>query len=128
MTTRKRSSNHISAAGNLSVPMVRLDDYAREKNLPAPDWIKIDIEGLELPALKGTENLLRKSRPSIICEINHLSGRFGTTIPEFIAYMRSLGYEIHRQKDGELEPLPAAKTFDDLGYSSNWNFWFIPKD
>src|SRR5690606_9171674 len=95
------------------------------KNLPPPDWIKIDIEGLELPALRGAEALIREARPTIICEINHLSGRFGTDISDFLAYMRSLGYEVHRLDDGRLEPLPTARTFIDLGYSADWNFWFV---
>ena len=128
MTTKERSSNHVSDKGDRSVRLVRLDDYAVENNLPSPDWIKIDIEGLELPALRGAERLLREARPTIICEINHLFGRFGTTIPDFLTFMRTLGYDAHRLRDGQLEPLPDAENFEDLGYSANWNFWFIHKD
>jgi FkbM family methyltransferase len=128
MTTKERSSNHVSGRGDMAVPMVRIDDFAREKNLPPPDWIKIDIEGLELPALRGAESLIREARPTIICEINHLAGRFGTQIPDFLAYMRSLDYEVHGLMDGELKPLPEAKTFKDLGYSADWNYWFIHVD
>lgn len=124
MTTKHRSSNHVSDKGDLEISVVRLDDYVAKHNLPPPDWIKIDIEGLELPALRGAERILRDHHPTVICEINHLYGRFGTTIPDFLGYMRSLGYEIHRLKDGELEPIQGAETFEDLGYSANWNFWF----
>lgn len=119
MTTGKRSSNHVSANGDRSVPMVRLDDYAR--GLPAPDWIKIDIEGLELPALKGAEQTLRSSRPTIICEINRISGRYGTTPDELIGYLASLGYSVHALVDGELQPVSVP-----LPYSADWNYWFIP--
>jgi FkbM family methyltransferase len=128
MTTKQRSSNHVSDAGERSVRMVRLDDYAREKRLPAPDWIKIDIEGLELPALKGAAGLLRQSRPTIICEINRLHSRFGTTIAEFVGYMEGLGYEMHRLVDGELHAISDAGSFESLGYSADWNFWFLHRD
>lgn len=124
MTTKNRSSNHVSDKGDRSVPMVRLDDYAAEKGLPPPDWIKIDIEGLELPALKGAERLIREGRPTIICEINHLYGRFGTTIPDLLGFMASLGYRPHRL-NGKLEPVE-ADSFEGLGYSADWNFWLLP--
>lgn len=127
MTTHARSSNHVSATGSRSVRMVTLDDYALENDLPLPTWIKIDIEGLELPALRGAERLLRHGRPTIICEINHLYSRFGTSISEFLGYMRSLGYEVHRLHSGQLEPLPNARSFEELGYSADWNFWFVPE-
>lgn len=127
MTTGERSSNHVSAKGDRAVPIVRIDDYVAEKGLPAPNWIKIDIEGLELPALKGAEGLIRRSRPTIICEINHLHDRFGTTVPVFVGWMRSLGYEIHKLADGGLQPIAGEVDFSALGYSADWNFWFIPQ-
>ena len=39
MTTKERSSNHISETGNRAVPIARLDDFVNEANLPAPNWI-----------------------------------------------------------------------------------------
>jgi FkbM family methyltransferase len=126
MTTKHRSSNHVSEQGDISVPLVRLDDYAAKNGLPAPDWIKIDIEGLELPALRGAELLIRGGRPTIICEINHLYGRFGTTLPDFFGYMRSLGYVPHRLTEG-LQPIEGEITsLDQLGYSADFNYWFLP--
>jgi FkbM family methyltransferase len=128
MTTKERSSNHVSDKGDRAVRLVRLDDYVAEMNLPAPDWIKIDIEGLELQALRGAEGLLRKSKPTVICEINHLHGRFGTSVTGLLGFMRGLGYEVHRLNGGGLEPLPQANSFEMLGYSANWNFWFVHED
>lgn len=127
MTTGARSSNHVSDKGDRDVPIVRIDDYAAAKGLPAPDWIKIDIEGLELPALQGAERLIREGQPTIICEINHLHDRFGTTVPDFVEWMRSLGYEIHKLTDGQLQPIEGDVDFPALGYSADWNFWFIPR-
>lgn len=127
MTTKFRSSNHIDvASGDRIVPIVRLDDYTAEQRLPDPQWIKIDIEGMELPALRGAEQLLRRAQPVVICEINHLFNRFGTTVGDFVRFMESLGYEIWSLQD-RLRPVPRAYSLEDLGVSANDNFWFVPK-
>ncbi len=123
MTTQERSSNHVSDAGDRTVPIVRLDEYVREQKLPNPDWIKIDIEGMELPALRGAESLLRLSRPTIICEIiSHISGRYGSNVSDLISYLASLGYTMYALEDRTLQPVDGT----DLPYSADWNYWFIP--
>ena len=121
MTSKERSSNHISEDGDRIVPIVRLDDYVRENGIQAPDWIKIDIEGMELPALRGAEQILRKSHPSIICEINHLSGRYGSKVSELIGFLSSLGYSMFALEDGELNAVQG----EPLPYSADWNYWFM---
>jgi FkbM family methyltransferase len=122
MTTKERSSNHISDSGDRVVPLVRLDDYVASLGLPDPNWIKIDIEGMELPALRGAEQLLNRSRPTIICEINHISGRYGTKVVDLTGYLGSLGYSIHKLQDGMLKAIHQER----LPYSADWNYWFLP--
>jgi hypothetical protein len=39
---------------------------------PRVDLIKIDIEGYELPALRGLERTLGRCRPMVLCEFNPL--------------------------------------------------------
>lgn len=57
-------------AVSLDVPEVRLDaDIARDQ-LPPPDFIKIDIEGMELPALEGMKNTLLRCRPALYVEMH----------------------------------------------------------
>ena len=127
MTTRFRSSNHVDAtAGDREVPIVRLDDHVRERGLPDPQWIKIDIEGMELPALRGAEQILRRARPVVICEINELYGRFGTTLPAFVDYMAGLGYGLWRL-DGVLVRVTHSDSLQALGTSANENYWFVPE-
>lgn len=44
-----------------------LDDvYQENKNLPRPDLIKIDVQGLELQVLKGSKNLLQETKFVVI--------------------------------------------------------------
>ena len=132
MTTTFRSSNHIGTEdepGDREVPIVRLDDYVASSALPAPTWIKIDIEGMELPALRGAEKALRSSMPVVIGEINHLLTRFGAGLQNLTAYMDSFGYDFFRL-DGKGKlirvSLPCSN-LAELGCSSDNNFWFVPQ-
>jgi FkbM family methyltransferase len=128
MTTKFRSSNHIDAAGgDREVPIVRIDDLAAQRSLPDPRWIKIDIEGMELPALRGAEQLLRRAQPVVICEINELYSRFGTTLPAFFDFMAALGYGLWRLQQGTLQPVARCDSLAALGASANDNYWWVPQ-
>jgi len=54
----------------IEVPVVRIDDDIAEQNLPAPDFVKIDIEGFELPALQGLSKTLQDRRPALYLEMH----------------------------------------------------------
>lgn len=51
------------------VPVQRLDMYLREHNLPAPDVVKLDVEGAEVHVLRGAGELLM-SPAFIVCELH----------------------------------------------------------
>ena len=48
--------------------VVRLDDFEPISKIPKIDFIKIDVEGAELPSLQGAENILRKHKPILFIE------------------------------------------------------------
>lgn len=54
-----------------NISYVRLDDYMREKKIPDPRFIKMDIEGMETVALKGMSRLIYEVKPvwQIECHI-----------------------------------------------------------
>lgn len=71
----------------LEVDLVALDDLVAGGEAPAPDVVKIDVEGAEIAVLEGMEAILAGHRPAIICELHD-------THREFAEHMRARGYRL----------------------------------
>ncbi len=73
--------------------VVRLDDDIRDSSLPAPDFIKIDIEGLELAALAGARQTIQASMPQLFLEMHGETMNLKRkNVKEIVAYLEELGY------------------------------------
>lgn len=72
---------------------ISIDDFVRERNLPRVDFVKMDIEGAELNALKGAEETIRSFRPKLAISIYHRDTDF-VDIPEYLNRL-DLGYEFY---------------------------------
>jgi len=83
------SKGRIGAQGALEVRSVSLDDWIAQGKIPAPDLMKIDIEGAEFLALQGARKLLAGSHPAIF-----LSTHSGRVHRDCLAMLESLGYQI----------------------------------
>ena len=55
----------LSSGGQLRVQTASLDSLLAQGKILPPDYIKMDIEGAELLALKGAEQCIRQYRPEI---------------------------------------------------------------
>jgi len=60
-----------------------IDDFVRREYLSSVDFIKMDIEGAELEALKGAEETIRSCRPKLAISVYHSLHDFWT-IPKYI--------------------------------------------
>ncbi len=58
------------AERTITVEQVRLDDLVFGQHLPAPTFVKIDVEGAELEVLRGMQRLLAEIRPRLVFEID----------------------------------------------------------
>lgn len=82
-----------SKGNSETVKTISIDDFAGSRQLAKVDFIKMDIEGAELPALKGAVETIRKHRPKLAIAIYHSLDDF-LGIPLFIKNL-NLGYKIY---------------------------------
>jgi FkbM family methyltransferase len=57
--------------GLLKVNTISVDDFVNSEKLPRVDFIKMDIEGSELSALRGSSDTLRRFCPKLAISIYH---------------------------------------------------------
>lgn len=69
--------------------VVPLDMY----EMPDLDFLKLDIEGMELRAIRGAKETILRCKPTILVEVNEFAlNRNQTTGKELISEIENLGY------------------------------------
>ena len=92
-------------AAHQTVSLMRLDDFANREELSRLDFIKIDIEGWEMRALRGGEAALERFRPALLLEVDDaMMSRAGDTPAAMFGWLADLGYSAARISD--LAPSP----------------------
>lgn len=79
--------------GGASTSTLSIDDLAERQNIARVDFIKMDIEGAELEALRGAEKTLRQDRPKLAISLYHKKADF-FTIPLFLKRL-NVGYRFY---------------------------------
>jgi FkbM family methyltransferase len=78
------------------IKAITLDTAVREKGWPAPDLIKMDIQGAEMDVLKGAQECLRFCK-DLIVELQRIDYNKGAPLrQEVIAYLKSVGYTLKK--------------------------------
>jgi len=72
----------------ITVPAASLDELFADKD---PDFIKVDVEGLELAVLEGARRILAKGKTNLLVEVHNWSDEPGGA-PDVLNLMRSNGY------------------------------------
>lgn len=107
---RNPGETHVAEAGaaGVEVRLRRLDDALAELGVGAVDYLKVDVEGFELPVLRGAAGTIAAS-PRIAVQtelIGRHASRYGHSIAEIETLLRGLGLRPHRvSPQGELSPL-----------------------
>lgn len=112
---------HVQGEATRSLPVrVRtIDDIARECGV-WPDLIKLDLQGAELPALRGAVQALEACELCII-EFGCLEAYKARTTPaELITFMDEQGYSLYDIVDIRYRPYDGALTGGD--------FFFVKRD
>jgi FkbM family methyltransferase len=82
-----------SDANARKVLTLKIDDLVAHGDFPRIDFIKMDIEGAELEALKGSESILRQFKPKLAITVYHDFKDFWE-IPQFLDRL-GLGYRFY---------------------------------
>lgn len=89
-TRVREKSNNPSA---FKVKTLSIDDLVKLHSLPSINFIKMDIEGSELSALKGAEKSIKRFKPKLAISIYHQPQDFWE-IPQWIDSL-NLGYKFY---------------------------------
>src|ERR1039457_122569 len=87
------SMGHLAADGCIAVRTVCLDAMVQSGELPAPDYIKVDVEGAEVQVLHGASKVLSDRHPVIF-----LATHGEDLHQRCCEILKSLGYDV--------EPIP----------------------
>jgi FkbM family methyltransferase len=88
----------VASGRGVLVPATSLDSELERR--PAPDVVKIDVEGGEEQVLIGARRLLTEHRPIVVCEV-HVSGRGNEELlPRVRALFDDAGYALEEVDPG----------------------------
>lgn len=100
-----------------TVALTTLDAVVRERGIQRVDFIKADIEGWELHALRGGEETLRRFNPVLYFEVNEAQlRRAGDSAEGMFSWLEARGYEALTVP--ALQPRSA--------FTGHGNFLFVP--
>ena len=76
-----------------TVALTTLDAFAKDHGLERLDFVKVDVEGWELRALKGAERCLRRFGPALLLEVDDAYlGRAGDSAAGLFEWLAERGY------------------------------------
>jgi FkbM family methyltransferase len=82
---------------NIEVSVTTLDDYVQNAGLTRIDLLHVEVEGFEMPVLKGSQRYFERHKPPIICAV--FPGYYpvqGYHLTDLRAYMYDCGYVAHK--------------------------------
>ena len=84
----------------IEVPAHPLDEFAEKMGIARADFVKIDVDGIELDVLLGAERFLERTRPVIYMEVNMWNEETRESARKIDEFLTRLGYRIfnvHKQ-------------------------------
>ncbi|HVU32064.1 MAG TPA: FkbM family methyltransferase [Opitutaceae bacterium] len=108
--------NRVESTGAIAVPQNTLDEVCAEVGPVA--LLKIDIEGYELPCLRGAGKVLRRTECVLLEYWNEHTARLGYGLADLVALLGGLGFTgLMVEESGaevRLRPAPAALDLSGL--------------
>ncbi len=103
-------------------PVVTIDGFCADHGIGKVDFIRMDIEGAELMALKGAAKVLDRDHPHVLLEIHPqmLEARFGAAADTVVDLFRTRGYRMFALNGNRLE-----ERFDAVSDAPWKDYFFI---
>ena len=94
----------------LKIKTIDIDTFKKKNNIQKVDFIKMDIEGAELPAIRGAKETIKTDRPQLAISIYHSNDDF-VNIPQYLAnelenYTLRLGHYSYNHCETVLYAIP----------------------
>jgi FkbM family methyltransferase len=101
----------------------RLDEVLEDLRIDHVDVMKVDVEGFEAHVFRGGDQMLRKSRPAIVFEVNDLYQREAGFSSPAMDVLRELGYSFYGigvQSSGTVNLIQVDDGADPRTYREPW--------
>jgi FkbM family methyltransferase len=95
----------VPGPNDIAVKVVTVDGLIAAGTLPPPDFVKVDVEGFEMNALRGMERLIQKNHPIIQVSATEEQS------PNVFAFLRLNGYCIEKVTDNDVVAIPTPPRF-----------------
>jgi FkbM family methyltransferase len=116
-----------NSPGSIEVSTCTLDEQASEMKLDRLDFIKIDIEGAEVAALRGARETIIRFQPKIAVEYNRKAAlRARTSMQELDDLLEGYGYDRYVY-EGCLKKVQLKKWKGDSDEEAVFNVYCYPR-
>lgn len=90
---------------NTEIPVAKGDDELARLNISHVDFIKVDVEGFEIPVLRGLMETIKRCRPTIVFEYDrNYQRRYSFSDIEIFDLLKNCGYSFFLIKNGDTIP------------------------
>ncbi len=110
-----RTSTFLEYVESEKVKNIRGDEHFA--GLSRVDFIKCDVEGLELGVFQSLREIIRKHRPIILCELGDPQER-----ARLLELLREFSYGLYYLENKKLKPMEPASPIKTVSH----NHYFIP--
>ena len=89
-------------ARTLRVEVDSLDHQIATSSLPKPDFIKIDVQGVELDILLGMTKMIQEYKPKLFVEIHGWGDWEIQNLQRVVKFLIANGYSVYHVESGEM--------------------------
>ena len=83
--------------------MDTLDNQIITNNLPKPDFVKIDVEGLEMDVLDGMRGITKNCKPKLSIEIHDINVQSKIeNVQRIVEFLIAREYSIYHIESGKM--------------------------